>query len=66
MNIEEDDVTRPVLLVGDRLGHVHIGEPTLSNDLSVWRNLWDDGPEPARGAREYLVHAIDGAARVYS
>lgn len=26
MNIEEDDLVRPVLLVGDRLGYVHIGE----------------------------------------
>ena len=26
MNIEEDDFTRPVQLVGDRLGYVHIGE----------------------------------------
>lgn len=26
MNIEEDDFVRPVLLVGDRLGYVHIGE----------------------------------------
>jgi D-psicose/D-tagatose/L-ribulose 3-epimerase len=106
MNIEEDDFTRPVLLVGDRLGYVHIGEnhrgylgsghidfaaffhaladirytgpitfesfssavvsPTLSNDLSIWRNLWNDGPELARHAREYMVHAIDGASRVYS
>lgn len=26
MNIEEDDLVRPVFLVGDRLGYVHIGE----------------------------------------
>jgi D-psicose/D-tagatose/L-ribulose 3-epimerase len=26
MNIEEDDLVRPVLLVGERLGYVHIGE----------------------------------------
>jgi D-psicose/D-tagatose/L-ribulose 3-epimerase len=26
MNIEEDDLVRPVLEVGDRLGYVHIGE----------------------------------------
>lgn len=26
MNIEEDDLSRPVHLVGDRLGYVHIGE----------------------------------------
>jgi len=40
--------------------------PTLSNDLSIWRNLWNDGPELARHAREYMVNAIDGASRVYS
>jgi D-psicose/D-tagatose/L-ribulose 3-epimerase len=106
MNIEEDDFVRPVLLVGDRLGYVHIGEnhrgymgsghidfasffhaladisytgpitfesfssavvsPTLSNDLSIWRNLWNDGPALALHAREYLVNSIDGASRVYS
>ena len=105
MNIEEDDFVRPVLLVGDRLGYVHIGEnhrgylgsghldfasffhaladisytgpitfesfssavvsPTLSNDLSIWRNLWNDGPALAKHAREYMVNAIDGASRVY-
>ena len=26
MNIEEDDFVRPVLLVGDRLGYVHVEE----------------------------------------
>jgi D-psicose/D-tagatose/L-ribulose 3-epimerase len=106
MNIEEDDFVRPVLLVGDRLGYVHIGEnhrgylgsghldfssffhaladisytgpitfesfssavvsPTLSNDLSIWRNLWNDGPALAKHAREYMVNAIDGSSRVYS
>jgi D-psicose/D-tagatose/L-ribulose 3-epimerase len=100
MNIEEDDFVRPVLLVGDRLGYVHIGEnhrgylgsghldftsffhalahvgyrgpitfesfssavvsPTLSNDLAIWRNLWDDGPALARHARTYLANALEG------
>lgn len=100
MNIEEDDFFRPVLLVGDRLGYVHIGEnhrgylgsghldftsffhalatidyrgpitfesfssavvsPTLSNDLAIWRNLWNDGPALARHANEYLVNALEG------
>lgn len=95
MNIEEDDFTRPVHLVGDRLGYVHIGEnhrgflgsghidfgaffraladisytgaitfesfssavvsPTLSNDLAIWRNLWNDGPALARHAHEYVT-----------
>lgn len=83
MNIEEVDFTRPVHLVGDRLGYVHIGEndrgylgsghvnfpeffraladinyaggitfesfsnavvmESLSNDVAIWRNLWQDG-----------------------
>lgn len=100
MNIEEDDFFRPVLLVGDRLGYVHIGEnhrgylgsghldftsffhalatidyrgpitfesfssavvsPTLSNDLAVWRNLWNDGPALARHAHTFLVTALEG------
>lgn len=94
MNIEEDNLSRPVHLVGDRLGYVHIGEnhrgylgsghlnfgaffhaladikyggpitfesfssavvsPTLSSDLAIWRNLWDDGPALARHARGFL------------
>jgi len=94
MNIEEDDLVRPVLLVGDRLGYVHIGEnhrgylgsghldftgffhaladidytgpitfesfssavvsPTLSNDLAIWRNLWNDGPALARHALAFM------------
>lgn len=100
MNIEEDDYTRPVHLVGDRLGYVHIGEnhrgylgsghldftsllhaladidyqgaltfesfssavvsETLSNDLSIWRNLWDDGPALARHAHAWLDTALQG------
>lgn len=27
---------------------------TFSNDLAIWRNLWDDNMELARGAREFL------------
>ncbi|HET7659260.1 MAG TPA: sugar phosphate isomerase/epimerase family protein [Oryzihumus sp.] len=100
MNIEEDDLVRPVYEVGERLGYVHIGEnhrgylgsghldlqgffhaladvrytgpitfesfssavvsATLSSDLAVWRNLWDDGADLARHARahiESLLHA---------
>ena len=91
MNIEEDDLVRPVCDAGDRLGYVHIGEnhrgylgsghldftaffgalatvnyrgpvtfesfssavvaPGLSNDLAIWRNLWDDGADLAVHAR---------------
>jgi D-psicose/D-tagatose/L-ribulose 3-epimerase len=100
MNIEEDDFSRPVRLVGDRLGYVHIGEnhrgflgsghldftsffhaledirytgpitfesfssavvsPTLSNDLAIWRNLWDDGPALARHAHAFLTNHLEG------
>ena len=103
MNIEEDDFVRPVLLVGDRLGYVHIGEnhrgylgsghldltgffhaladigytgpvtfesfssavvaPGLSNDLAIWRNLWDDGADLAGHARTYLANGISAAWR---
>lgn len=99
MNIEEDDFARPVLLVGDRLGYVHVGEshrgylgsghldftaffhaladinytgpitfesfssavvsPTLSNDLAIWRNLWDDGPALAAHAGRYLRNGLE-------
>ncbi|PPH53550.1 epimerase [Rathayibacter sp. AY1D7] len=101
MNIEEDDFFRPVLLVADRLGYVHIAEhqrgyfgsghldyttffhalaaidyrgpitfesfssavvsPTLSNDLAVWRNLWNDGPALARHAHGFLVNALESS-----
>ncbi|MFI5493737.1 sugar phosphate isomerase/epimerase family protein [Actinoplanes sp. NPDC051859] len=98
MNIEEDDLVRPVRLVGDRLGYVHIGENHrgylgsghldftaffhaladisytgpitfesfssavaargLSNDLAIWRNLWDDGEDLARHARQFLANHL--------
>lgn len=94
MNIEETDFSRPVHLVGDRLGYVHIGEnhrgylgaghidfasffraladiqysgaitfesfsnavvmESLSNDLAIWRNLWDNGEDLARQALEMM------------
>jgi len=100
MNIEEDDLVRPVHLVGDRLGYVHIGEnhrgylgsghldftsffhaladisydgpitfesfssavvsPTLSNDLAIWRNLWNDGPALAAHSHAYLTTMLEG------
>jgi D-psicose/D-tagatose/L-ribulose 3-epimerase len=102
MNIEEDDLVRPVLEVGDRLGYVHIGEnhrgylgsghlafgaffhaladigyagpitfesfsssvlaASLSNNLAIWRNLWDDGEDLARHARRYLAVQLETAA----
>lgn len=101
MNIEEDDFVRPVHLVGDRLGYVHMGEnhrgylgsghldfgsffraladveytgpitfesfssavvsPTLSNDLAIWRNLWNDGPALARHAHAFMSNQIEAS-----
>ncbi|GAA2712411.1 sugar phosphate isomerase/epimerase family protein [Actinoplanes palleronii] len=95
MNIEENDMVRPVLDAADRLGYVHVGEnhrgylgsghldftsffhalgaigytgpitfesfssavvaPGLSADLSIWRNLWDDGEDLARHARQFIA-----------
>ncbi|WP_226925255.1 sugar phosphate isomerase/epimerase family protein [Georgenia thermotolerans] len=103
MNIEEDDFIRPVRLVGDRLGYVHIGEnhrgflgsghldfasffhalagigysgpitfesfssavvsPTLSNDLAIWRNLWNNGPALARHARSFMADQLEAGRR---
>jgi D-psicose/D-tagatose/L-ribulose 3-epimerase len=103
MNIEEDDLVRPVHEVGDRLGYVHIGEnhrgylgsghldltgffhaladvgytgpitfesfssavlsATLTRDLAIWRNLWDDGEDLARHAREHMAGLLDAARR---
>jgi D-psicose/D-tagatose/L-ribulose 3-epimerase len=103
MNIEEDDLTRPVRLVGDRLGYVHIGENhrgflgsghldftsffhalrdteftgpitfesfssgvvarRLSNDLAVWRDLWDDGEALARHARSFIDAHLSAGGR---
>ncbi|MET4640087.1 sugar phosphate isomerase/epimerase family protein [Mycetocola sp. 2940] len=99
MNIEEDDFVRPILLAGDRLGYIHVGEnhrgylgsghldftsffhalaqigyagaitfesfssavvsPTLSNDLAIWRNLWNDGPALARHAHAYMSNMLE-------
>ncbi|QWT24435.1 sugar phosphate isomerase/epimerase [Subtercola sp. PAMC28395] len=39
--------------------------PTLSNDLSIWRNLWNDGPALARHAHSFITNALEGT-RVYS
>ena len=33
--------------------------PTLSNDLSIWRNLWNDGPALALHAHTYLTNSLD-------
>jgi D-psicose/D-tagatose/L-ribulose 3-epimerase len=103
MNIEENDLVRPVHEVGERLGYVHIGENHrgylgsghldltgffhaladigyrgpitfesfssavvargLSNDLAIWRNLWDDGEDLARHARTFIATGLAAARR---
>jgi hypothetical protein len=35
-----------------------VGSPTLSNDLAIWRNMWDDGPILAAHACTYLHNAL--------
>ncbi len=101
MNIEETDLSRPVHLVGDRLGYVHIGENhrgylgsghidfasffraladinytgpitfesfssavvmrSLSNDLAIWRNLWEDGQALASHALSTMRNFVEAA-----
>lgn len=34
----------------------------LSNDLAIWRNLWDDGPDLARHARAYIGERVARAS----
>lgn len=33
--------------------------PTLSNDLAIWRNLWNDGPALARHARSFVIDQLE-------
>ena len=103
MNIEEDDLVRPVYEVGERLGYVHVGENHrgylgsghldftgffhalndvgytgpitfesfssavvargLSNDLAIWRNLWDDGEDLAAHAHTFVANGLAAARR---
>lgn len=35
--------------------------PQLSSSLAVWRNLWSDGPDLARHAREFVVAGLSAA-----
>lgn len=37
--------------------------PGLSNDLAVWRDLWDDSADLAGHARAYMAAQLKGAAR---
>ncbi|WP_340540735.1 sugar phosphate isomerase/epimerase family protein [Nocardioides sp. GXZ039] len=34
--------------------------PTLSNDLAIWRNLWDDGMDLATHARRFMAERLPG------
>jgi D-psicose/D-tagatose/L-ribulose 3-epimerase len=34
--------------------------PDLSNDLAVWRNLWDDGDDLARHAHSFMASRLSG------
>jgi D-psicose/D-tagatose/L-ribulose 3-epimerase len=36
--------------------------PGLSNDLAIWRNLWDDAPDLARHARRYISDGLRAAS----
>ncbi len=31
---------------------------TLSNDLAIWRNLWDDGADLARHAHTHMTNLL--------
>ncbi|MBB2987350.1 sugar phosphate isomerase/epimerase family protein [Terracoccus luteus] len=35
--------------------------PGLSNDLAIWRNLWDDGGDLARSAHAFIVEQLEAA-----
>jgi len=35
--------------------------PTLSSDLAIWRNLWDDGGDLARHAYAYMEGMIQAS-----
>lgn len=34
--------------------------PGLSNDLAIWRNLWDDGADLARAAHDFITAGLAG------
>jgi len=49
------DYTGPVVFESFSSAVVH---PTLSNSLAVWRDLWSDGEDLARHAREFLTERL--------
>lgn len=46
VNIEEDGFSSAVVA------------QVLSNDLAVWRNLWDDGADLARHAHHFITEQL--------
>lgn len=62
MNIEKDGFVTPVQQRGDRLVYVRLSSavvhPDLSNQLAVWRNLWNDGVDLARHARSFMAEHL--------
>ena len=67
--------------LGDVHSDVHIGyngpvtfetfssavvDPVLSNQLGVWRTLWDDSDHLARHARSFMATALESGARAAS
>lgn len=53
--LREVEYTGPVVFESFSSAVVH---PTLSNQLAVWRNLWDDSADLARHSYEFLVQRL--------
>jgi D-psicose/D-tagatose/L-ribulose 3-epimerase len=53
--LKEASYDGPVVFESFSSAVVH---PTLSNNLAVWRNLWDDGADLAAHAREFLLERL--------
>ncbi len=53
--LREVEYNGPVVFESFSSAVVH---PTLSNQLAVWRNLWDDGEDLARHAYEFMTRHL--------
>jgi D-psicose/D-tagatose/L-ribulose 3-epimerase len=53
--LREVEYAGPVVFESFSSAVVH---PTLSNQLAVWRNLWDDGEELARHAHAFMMQRL--------
>ena len=53
--LREVEYAGPVVFESFSSAVVH---PTLSNQLAVWRNLWDDGEELARHAYGFMMQRL--------